>query len=291
MERRAEIRGRGSIFSRRGEVVVLLSLSVAALLLMLLTNSTQVVIARQVEDLVLVPFRGVDRAIAHIRELSVSNREVRAELAAARLELARLAEMQRENERLRAMLGFEGREPLGLIGCEVVAEGAGRLGGSTVLLNRGFNQGLEEGMALVGRDGLVGKVVEVRPSRSHALLLTHPDCAVAARIERNRIAGIVEWLPGSFTGLKLRNISYLADVRTGDQVVSSGLGGVFPEGVPVGTVTEIERDETGLLLDITLKPATDFRAIEEIFALRGGGKSLPADTTRAQAPEGRVSVP
>jgi rod shape-determining protein MreC len=287
--RRAEIRGRSSFLYRRGEMAVLLSFSGVALLLMLLTNSTQVVIARHLEEVTLTPFRAADRGIRHLQELFVSNREVRAELAAARLELARLAEMGRENERLRAMLDFEARESLELIGCEIMAEGAGRLGGTTVLLNRGFNQGLKPGMALVGQDGLVGKVVEVRPDRSQALLLTHPDCAVSARIERNRLAGIVEWLPGSFTGLKMRNISYLAHVELGDHVISSGLGGVFPEGIPVGTVTQIEKDETGLLLDITLKPATNFRALEEIFALRDGGRTnRPAAAARDEA-EGPVS--
>ncbi len=268
MERGADIRSRGSFLSRRGELAVLLSLTGLALVLMLLTNSTQAAIARHLEDFILAPFRTVDHSLRQVRVVLTSNRTLEAELTAARLGLARAEEMRLENERLRAMLGFEGREGFSLIGCEVMAEGAGRLGGAVVLLNRGYNQNIREGMALIGREGLVGKVVEVRPNNSHALLLTHPDCAVAARIERSRVAGIVEWQPGSFTSLKLRNISYLADVRMGDRVISSGLGGVFPEGIPVGTVSGIDKDVAGLVLDITLKPATNFRALEEIFALK-----------------------
>jgi rod shape-determining protein MreC len=140
-------------------------------------------------------------------------------------------------------------------------------------LNRGYNQGIREGMALAGKDGLAGKVVEVRPDRAQALLLIHPDCAVSVRIERTRVAGIVEWSPGSYTTLKLRNVSYLADVQQGDRVITSGLGGVYPEGIPVGTITAVKRDETGLLLDVDVKSAIDFRALEEIFALRGSSWS------------------
>lgn len=298
MERGAEIRSRGSLLYRRGELAVLLSLSGAALLLLFLTNSTQATIARHVEDFVLSPFRALDRGLRQVRAVLVGNHELTAELAAARLELAHTEEMRRENERLRAMLGFEAREGFRLIGGEVLAEGAGRLGGSTVLINCGYDQGLREGMALIGRQGLVGKVVEIRPKRSHALLLTHPDCAVAARLDRSRVAGIVEWQPGSFTSLKLRHISYLADVRVGDQVISSGLGGVFPEGIPVGTVTKIDNDVTGLVLDITLKPATDFRALEEIFALQSTGAARSPDSIAvfgappaAAFPPGAFAVP
>jgi rod shape-determining protein MreC len=273
MERANQPRGRGHLFDRRAEQVTVGTLIGLAFLLMLLSNSSQARIARHVEDFTLGPFRSVDRWFKRLGELHAERQLLGEELAAARLDLARTEEVRLENERLRALLGFGAREPLDLIGCEVIGEGAGRLGGATVLLNRGYNQGIREGMALAGKDGLAGKVVEVRPDRAQALLLIHPDCAVSVRVERSRVAGIVEWSPGSFTTLKLRNISYLADVQTGDRVITSGLGGVYPEGIPVGTITAVKRDETGLLLDIEVKSAIDFRALEEIFALRGSSWS------------------
>jgi rod shape-determining protein MreC len=286
MERSAESRGGGRLFDSRGELAVVVCLAALAILLMFLNDSTQAQLARHVEDFALAPFRAVDRGVRHVRELFVSNQGLREELAAVNLELARTAEMRRENERLRAMLGFEARETLELIGCEILAEGAGHLGRASVVLNRGYNDGIRVGQALAGREGLAGKVIEVRPRRSHALLLTHPDCAVAVRVERSRIAGIVEWSAGSFENLKLRNLSYLADVEVGDRVISSGLGGVFPEGITVGQVTRIEKDDTGLLLDVDVQPAVDFQTLEELFALRssdlvqrfggGGADSLAA---------------
>lgn len=268
MERASESRSRAGFLDRRGELAVVLSLCVLSILLMTFTDSTQAQIARHVEDFFLSPFRAVDRGFRHVRTVVASNQELRLELAKAELELVRASELQLENARLRAMLGFEARETLELIGCEILAEGAGRLGGTTVLLNRGYNQGIRTGMPLAGREGLAGKVVEVRPERSHAYLLNHPDCAVAARVERSRVAGIVEWSPGALGILKLRQVSYLADVKVGDRVVSSGLGGLFPEGVAVGTVAAVKPDEAGLVLDISLKPAVDFGALEEVFALR-----------------------
>jgi rod shape-determining protein MreC len=274
MERGTQLRGRGHLFDRRAEQVTVGSLVGLAFVLMLLSNSYQARVARHVEDFTLGPFRAADRWF----KLHAERQRLGEELAAARLDLARTEEVRLENERLRAMLGFEARVPLDLIGCEVVGEGAGRLGGATVVLNRGYNQGIREGMALAGKDGLAGKVVEVRPDRSQALLLIHPDCAVSVRIERSRVAGIAEWSPGSFNTLKLRNISYLADVQLGDRVITSGLGGVYPEGIPVGTITTVKRDDTGLLLDIDVKSALDFRSLEEIFALRGAEGGAPRST-------------
>jgi len=269
MERGNQLRGRGHIFDRRAEQVTVGCLVALCFVLMLLSNSYQARVARHVEDFTLGPFRAADRWFKRLGELHAERQRIGEELAAARLELARTEELRLENERLRALLGFESRGALDLIGCEVVGEGAGRLGGATVVLNRGYNQGIREGMALAGKDGLAGKVVEVRPDRSQALLLIHPDCAVSVRVERSRVAGIAEWSPGSINTLKLRNISYLADVQIGDKIISSGLGGVYPEGISVGTISSVKRDETGLLLDIDVKSAIDFRSLEEIFALRG----------------------
>ncbi len=281
MERASQPRGRGSLFDRRADQVAVGSLAALALVLMLLSDSQQARVGRHVEDFTLGPFRTVDRWFTRLGALHISTQKLQEELAQARLELARTEEMRRENERLRALLGFEARETLDLIGCEVVGEGAGTLGGTTVLLNRGYNQGVREGMALAGKDGLAGKVVEVRPDRAQALLLIHPDCAVSVRIERTRVAGIVEWSPGSYTTLHLKNVSYLADVQIGDRIITSGLGGVYPEGIPVGTVTAIETDETGLLLDIRVKSAIDFRSLEEIFALRGS--AIPVERAASGA--------
>ncbi len=292
MERVSEPRSRAGFLDRRGELAVVLFLSGLAIVLMLFTDSTQAQIARHVEDFVLSPFRAVDRAYRHVRVAFQSNQQLKQQLAAARLELVRTAEMRHENARLRAMLGFRERGTLELIGCEILAEGAGRLGGTTVLLNRGYNQGIRPGQPLVGREGLAGKVVEVRPERAHAYLLNHPDCAVAARIERTRAVGIVEWSPGALGSLNMRNVSYLADVQVGDRVISSGLGGVFPEGIQVGTVSAVKLDETGLVLDIAIKPAVDFGALEEVFALEEVGPPAqsvgPIDD--AVEPEGEAAV-
>jgi rod shape-determining protein MreC len=291
MERASESRSRAGFLDRRGELAVALGLCVLAILLMTFTDSTQAQIARHVEDFLLSPFRAVDRSYRHVRSVFTSNQALKLELARAELELVRTAELRLENARLRAMLGFQARETIDLIGCEVLAEGAGRLGGTTVLLNRGYNQGIRVEMPLAGREGLAGKVVEVRPERSHAYLLNHPDCAVAARVERSRVAGIVEWSPGSLGVLKLRHVSYLADVKVGDRIVSSGLGGVFPEGITVGTVAAVKPDETGLVLDINLKPAVDFSALEEVFALQEIVAPSPSAAAPVGAPPGPLTPP
>ena len=129
MERATQLRGRGHIFDRRAEQVTVGCLVGLAFVLMLFSDSYQARVARHVEDFTLGPFRATDRWFKRLGELHAERQRLGEELAAARLDLARTEEVRLENERLRSMLGFEAREPLDPIGCEVVGEGAGRLAG------------------------------------------------------------------------------------------------------------------------------------------------------------------
>jgi rod shape-determining protein MreC len=87
-------------------------------------------------------------------------------------------------------------------------------------------------------------------------------------VARSRAEGIVEWKSGS--DLELSFIPFRADVKAGDQLITSGLGGVFPRGIPVGKVKEIESDPKSGSSRITIETACDFSALEEVFVVMGG---------------------
>ncbi len=276
-------RRRQRILYGRGELAVYLGVVLVSLALIVMPDSPRRRLASHIEDYALYPFRHAAQAIESAATAWEENRALAEELSELRLELLRVDDVRRENERLRAMLDLSRASELRLIGCEVLAEGGGRLGDRTLLIDRGARHGLRQGMPLTGATGVAGKVVEVYPEFARAILLTHKDSAVSVRVKRTRVAGIVEWDPGSGATLKLRGISYLADVAVGDTLVTSGLGGVYPSGLTVGWVGDLEPDATGLLRDVTVTPAVRFAELEEVFALEGDPPT-PDATAGAKIP-------
>ena len=141
-------------------------------------------------------------------------------------------------------------------------------------------------------EGLVGRVERATQHQARVLTLLHRDCAVAARIDRSRIDGVMQWEFGTQPVLNLSYVSSQEDVKVGDIVVTSGLGGMFPAGIRIGTVARVGLDPNGLMKEISVRPAVNFRSLEEILvylpsSLRG---SVPADLF-LQEPEPTAAAP
>lgn len=124
--------------------------------------------------------------------------------------------------------------------------------------------------------GLVGRIIVATPQYAKVLLLTDRSASVSAMILRTRRRGVVH---GSGRGLILDNIPLLAEVEVGDQVVSAGLDGVFPRGIPLGTVASVE-PSNNLFHRIQLTPAIDLSLLDQVFVLTE--QTLPADVREAQ---------
>ncbi|HTM01457.1 MAG TPA: rod shape-determining protein MreC, partial [Candidatus Omnitrophota bacterium] len=125
----------------------------------------------------------------------------------------------------------------------------------------------------------VGRIERVSGHAARVLTLLHRDCAVAARIERSRVDGVVRWEYGDRPTLDLLYVSSQEDVKPGDRVLTSGLGGIFPAGVRIGTVERVGLEPNGLTKEIVIDPAVDFRKLEEVLiyvpSARGG--TVPSD--------------
>ena len=195
------------------------------------------------------------------------NRTLREQNLRVSLELLKLREEHLENIRLRSLLGFKSRLTYPYIPAEVVARDPGRLP-STVLINVGRKDGVEDRMAVVNGDGLVGKVLTTSAESSVVQILQDRNCRVSAVAQnKDRPQGIVRYEDGKFL---LQDAPARSTIAVGDVVVSSGVGGVFPEGLLIGTVEAVGRDETGLFREVTLKPGVDFNTLEEVFVLQAG---------------------
>jgi rod shape-determining protein MreC len=190
-----------------------------------------------------------------------------------------------ENARLRHLLGLEQRHPYVLLAADVSGRSLDRLGGS-ITLNKGSRDGVLENRAILTPDGLVGRVERVTGHQSRVLTLLHRDCAVAARVARTRVEGVLRWEFGDQPTLHLLYISSQEDVKRGDLVVTSGLGGIFPEGVRVGTIERVGLEPNGLMKDIVVRPAVDFRSVEQVlvYTPSGSGAVAPSDLLDDVAP-------
>jgi rod shape-determining protein MreC len=198
------------------------------------------------------------------------SRDLREALMRERLDRGRLEEALTENARLRAMLGFPPPAGFRAVPCMVVSLDPEPLGGS-LTVDRGTVSGLAGGEAVVSVDGLVGHVAEVFSARARVRLVANYDAPVAVRIQRNRVLGVVEWDPGA-ARLLMRNVPATEEVAEGDTLISSGLGGVYPEGLYVGSVEAVRPDPMGLVQEIVVRPGARFNRLEELFLLLPGGR-------------------
>jgi rod shape-determining protein MreC len=146
------------------------------------------------------------------------------------------------------------------------------------MINRGTNDGLKKDMAVITSQGLVGNVVEAFSSSAKVELILDPRSAVGTIVQRpeSRVAGIVQGNKDDKMMARMVNIPRDADVVEGDQIVTSGFGGVYPKGLAVGIVDRIDNDEGGLLKYAILKPAVDFQKLEEVAVIINSREALPA---------------
>jgi rod shape-determining protein MreC len=195
------------------------------------------------------------------------NDQLRADNERLRVQSLQVAETREENDRLRRLLGLRQRLPMTTLTGEVIArEGGGWVRSLTV--NRGAGEGIATQTPVIVPDGLVGRVVRVRPGASVVQLLNDPASTVGAMVQRTRTPGLVEGDPGGSVRFK-----YMArdgaGIVVGDILVTSGQGNVFPKGLPVGRVIAIEDRGSALFHFAVLAPVVDFARVEEVLLLTG----------------------
>lgn len=213
-----------------------------------------------------------DSAASHT-QLVTENRELRNQLLLANARLTRLQTAALDNAQLRELLNVAERSGLDVqlapildIDLDPVKQ--------RLVLDAGTREGVHVGQAVIDAGGLMGQVISVTGGTSTVLLLTDPDHAVPVTVARNGVRLIVY---GRGDTLELRDIPLSAGVEVGDEIVTSGLGGRFPAGFPVGTITGLRPDDTHAFLVGELKPAAQLDRGRDVLLLRPGAAiRLPA---------------
>ncbi|MDI6894148.1 MAG: rod shape-determining protein MreC [Bacillota bacterium] len=209
--------------------------------------------------------KGTVVTLVSLPEIRREQEKLKGEAARARDLERRLAVLEEENRRLRALLGFRPPVPGRVLGAEVVGRNPDNWL-SRVVIDQGTRAGIDRNAAVMTAQGLVGRVSSPGLYQSVVTLLSDPGSAVGTMVGRTRDAGVCYGQVGTEL-LRMRFFSRDARVEPGDQVVTSGLGGVFPPYLVVGTVVETFRGDYGLVQYATVRPAADLRRLGEVLVL------------------------
>jgi len=194
------------------------------------------------------------------------NVALRARVRLLEQELDRLAEVGLENGRLRALLDFRETLQGDLLTARVIGRDASDVS-RTLTIDRGESDGVVRGAAVLAPQGVVGQVFLVSRHAARVLLVADHNSGIDAFVQRTRARGIVQGTVDA--GCSLKYVKRTEDVQVGDTLVTSGLDGIFPKGMPIGRVTAIDKRGQGLFQSADVAPRVDFDQLEEVLVTRG----------------------
>lgn len=202
-------------------------------------------------------------------KLIEQNTYLALELEQVRYELSRLKLMEEENRKLRDLLGLARLSAHQLVAGRVIGR---NINGwwQKIRLDKGSDEGVEMDMPVIGDKGLVGRTASVFANTSDVLLMVDPSCGISARLSRLDTFGIVRGYGVSLRGDALCRMDFVSkgtQIKPGDEVVTSGLGGVYPPGLVIGYVKHAYMEPSGLYQYADILPATDFRSLDVVFVV------------------------
>lgn len=185
------------------------------------------------------------------------------------VENMRLQEVERENQRLRELLEFaETRPGIQFRGGQILARPIGYDSNNFlnfIMLDLGRRHGIAVGMPVVTDQGLIGRINEVHESTSKVLLITDPSSTVNAILQSSRLTGVITGRPAADPVMGF--ISQNGELALGEIVLTSGMGGNFPKGIPIGQVTEIHQRDFETFQEAVIRPTVDFARLEMVMVI------------------------
>jgi rod shape-determining protein MreC len=208
---------------------------------------------------------GVWRNYLWLIDTRQRNLELAAENQKLRARLNQIDEVTLQNQRLRKLLAFVDDLDRAALPAQVIGEDVTPWA-RTIVIDKGTRSGLRQWLAVVAAEGVVGRVIKTSSHSSRVLLITDPSSAVAALIQNTRSRGI---LRGHGERLSVEYMEHDARVQPADLLVTSGMGGVFPKGLPLARVVSVSQDHFDLFQRIEALPAADFSRLEEVLVILG----------------------
>lgn len=204
------------------------------------------------------------RTYIFLADAQKENRELRHSYAFMQFQLRHLKVLEEENERLRNLIGFQKASPMRLIPCQIASIEID-LWRRAFWISKGTNDGVREGAAVITPQGIAGRVVRASRSTACFLPITDEKITLDGALAKNGIQGLVQG-----NGSDLVNFLYIpkeSGIVPGDEVVSTGLEGVFPQGLSIGVITEVRTEKNGLFFRATIKASSPPFSLREAFVV------------------------
>lgn len=210
------------------------------------------------------------KTLAKLAQLKRENDQLKAEINDLKARQIGLNALKSENERLRAAIQFQTNQPYELISAEIIAVNPSNWN-CTIVINKGANFSLKKNMAVIAPNGIVGRIGEVRANTSEVILITDPR-------DGNFIGGVIErtrdmvFVTGSGNQgqcvIQPAIDSYFKDIKKGDLIITAETSEIFPRGFPIGRVASITQRLNHLATKASLKPAVNLSMIQILYVLK-----------------------
>jgi rod shape-determining protein MreC len=266
------------VIPRRPTLLFIIVLSMLFVLMSLSTKTRYIGETRTLfERTVMTVFSPIPRAVNWIgqtasdmyhgyldmRRAVKENYELHQKVAELTTENLKLRQSEGDLNRLRSLLGYSEQFTMPtMMAHAIMLDTSGRF--KSVVIDRGSGAGIDVNDTVVNANGLIGRVILTTHDMAKVQLLIDNNCSVGALVERTRRQGVVRG--DGNRGAQMYEVPSLADVAPGDTVLTAGIDGIFPKGIPIGTITRADRGPD-LFKRIDIKPAVDFGGIEEVIVL------------------------
>lgn len=226
------------------------------------------IVAYPLQQIATAPFAAASRArefFSTQSELREQNATLRAQKLRDAQDLLTLQSLRAENESLRRLLAAKEQTPGDAIFAEIVYAGRDPFS-RKVFIDRGAQQGVQAGQPVVDANGVLGQVTRVQPLLAEVTLIVDKDHAIPVQVVRNGLRGVA-YGSGDGTTVELRHMASNAEIEPGDLLVTSGLDGLYPKGLPVAKVTKVERDSTYAFAKIACQPVAGTTQNQQVLVL------------------------
>ncbi len=233
-------------------------------------------VAYPVQQVAMAPLVGFNKASEFFTSQSAlrsENEKLRAEQLKLGQQAQVLQSLESENAQMRQLLDARGRLPRETVFAEILYSGRDPFS-RKVVIDKGAQNGIKPGQAVVDHVGVIGQVTRVHPLLAEITLITDKDQAIPVQVVRNGLRAVA-FGGGDGTTLDLRYMAANAEIQNGDLLVTSGIDGTYPPGLPVARVARIERDAAYAFAKIACTPEAGANQHRQVLVLLGG-EELPA---------------
>lgn len=219
---------------------------------------------RMAGSAIAMPFQGISNIFSNLTADQQTLSDLKAENEQLRSRNAELEETNQSTQRLQGLLDLKNTYNLQSTGARVIS-GSTDSFNNTIVIDKGTSSGLAVGMPVVDSGGVIGQIIECSPTTSIVRLITDEKSGVAAMVQSSRAQGML--MGSASRQITLNLINTNQKVAVGDTVVTSGLGGVFPKGLPLGKVTSVEAAPGSLYYTIVVEPYGNVSTNEEVMVI------------------------